>query len=1387
MESSGTDKDDPSSVSEEAILDSLFYACDAEHSGRVSVSKLIDYLRNAISNGTEEFAGNLDDLSLIWDPDGRNIEIDLASFQEGIKEWISEIRKQSFANAEDDHCPSPVTVNCMESPETTPYRGPKSIIGSHVTSTPNVSSESVEGLGGESPDRDWPSELISTIESLQLNNKRLMEQHNTIQAQMESSEEVNSQLTAEVESLRKQLRSCQQIIDKSKEKEKENSELRQAVADALEANQSFQTKISQLEKERVLYESNLNRIGDKLLEAQGEVELLEDERRRLVNDLAEQKQYCSDLQEIQGVKNDMIAKENSTNSSMIVGLASENETLKMEKSRLENRILDLQENVLRLQQRKELSPEKNQNGPGLSSTPLSRQSSLQQELEAQESYDTKGLPSPMVGSQFSLSDSLDMDDQDISLTGMNHSWMSSVSLDSSSTSSIFEKYSSTALRMATEFKEKKEKALRQIDELAALDRSVGVKDRKEVLIRQLSQDLDNFSEKVSSLSIKKKVAEKRAVKLLTASQRLKEENKLLFEERSRAYQRLGTMSLCNDEMSARLLELEKRLEQEKKTVTQQREELSFLEQQLSKVTEDLFKTRDEKESFSRSLENEKHLRLSLEDDVITMRKSQDELENQQTILLVKIKELESELLKTTTQLSMEKRRTSSLEESIQLSVSRHSDELKDLFDAIPTADTMFLSRSRQSPRASSPCITGHMVKAKLFDYVSLLDTSKRIQGVGRDSPDGKPGNEIEEKIQARHQEVSRGTPPREEEHSQTPLERWLNSEYQDPGTLSISSDSLSPHNGRQDTEGISESPSGKFLQLVENHERELTTTASQTDAKDLLSTCSQTVLLDKFELLNLVELTSTASQTELLRDVNDIYTKELASTGSQTELLRDIGDLIVADEAEPIEKSPSSNADRMQRRRRSGASGSVVAAEKAVEMASHPNENGSKPKSETIDSTKLSPVLEKQRIATNLWRKKLSVAFKIPEEFESYSSATGQALENSVGSSNFVDGVSLRVRPAPNEMEIEKQFRTLVLAFHTDQDTLNRRLEVQAHSRDMAESNMSKELQNMSNLLKEFEHLCITRDMQDMLSSLKSQVEVMNTSFKRMSTQSEQHGCVQQEARMASGVEVMICHAENLSRHLEIVKEDLNELRLKERLAADEVATPSPLANGSTSYDSQSDRALTSSQSDKRDGAVAAKQNSLLNFVMAFHTTSMRAKEALRSFRSRSGAGRQRAASAVPRLETSKHMSTDESIGASQPGTNPEICVTETAVEQAGRDDEETKEVEDESLDDTERVRGSDGMEGSTESDSVFEIEELESLERDSLQTSNRHGVCWRIITAAFRFLISVIVFTLIVFVGLAIMDRHSSFKIDTNFMLSRVGKVLEPVVQVIYNLKPPE
>lgn len=43
---------------------------------------------------------------------------------------------------------------------------------------------------------------------------------------------------------------------------------------------------------------------------------------------------------------------------------------------------------------------------------------------------------------------------------------------------------------------------------------------------------------------------------------------------------------------------------------------------------------------------------------------------------------------------------------------------------------------------------------------------------------------------------------------------------------------------------------------------------------------------------------------------------------------------------------------------------------------------------------------------------------------------------------------------------------------------------------------------------------------------------------------------------MSSGIEVMICHAENVSRHLERVREDLTELRLRERLVTEESVTP---------------------------------------------------------------------------------------------------------------------------------------------------------------------------------------------------------------------------------------
>lgn len=64
-----------------------------------------------------------------------------------------------------------------------------------------------------------------------------------------------------------------------------------------------------------------------------------------------------------------------------------------------------------------------------------------------QTSETKGLPSPMVGGQFSFNDSLGVDEADSSLTDLNQSWMSGLSLDSTSTTGTFEKYSITATQL----------------------------------------------------------------------------------------------------------------------------------------------------------------------------------------------------------------------------------------------------------------------------------------------------------------------------------------------------------------------------------------------------------------------------------------------------------------------------------------------------------------------------------------------------------------------------------------------------------------------------------------------------------------------------------------------------------------------------------------------------------------------------------------------------------------------------------------------------------------------------------------------------------------------------------------------------------------------------
>ena len=128
---------------------------------------------------------------------------------------------------------------------------------------------------------------------------------------------------------------------------------------------------------------------------------------------------------------------------------------------------------------------------------------------------------------------------------------------------------------------------------------------------------------------------------------------------------------------------------------------------------------------------------------------------------------------------------------------------------------------------------------------------------------------------------------------------------------------------------------------------------------------------------------------------------------------------------------------------------------------------------------------------------------------------------------------------------------------------------------------------------------------------------------------------------------------------------------------------------------------------------------------MAFHTTSMRAKDAIRSFRRRSGMGRkERSASAVPRLQVDEPAAVDEStVESTSEGESQAIplVVSETG---EGKDDSMEEETEEGAIkEDDEQTKGElqdenlDELKESSENDSEVQVEELESQEGISLET----------------------------------------------------------------------
>ncbi|XP_048578461.1 inositol 1,4,5-triphosphate receptor associated 2 [Nematostella vectensis] len=1203
---SSAEEHELSKLKEEAILDSLFYACEVDDSGKVPVSRLISYLRTAVAkdsnDNTPEFADNLDDLSLILDPEGQDVHISLTTYHAGISEWIDEIRKRSMASLEEQYY-SPVTVNC-----TSPSFGSLVQNGLDLaTSTPNASTDSVEGIGGESPKKnDWDraQEMMATIESLQANNKRLLDQYSSVQAQMDLTDELNAQLTAELTDLKKQMQILQHTSEKYKLLEKENADLRQSVSETQEVANSLQNRNSLLEREKQSLEENIQDLNVKLTQSQSEISLLASQKKELTESIGLQKQVV--FEELKNVREEF-AEESTTKTqylnSVIAELTLANEELKLEKSRLEQVVADLTDEHPRDKPHdSSCSPS---SMPYSASTPVQRKRrpfSLKQELQAQLSTESRDLPSPLVGNSMCC-DSLDGTALDtMGGSVFDHSWASYASHD---TNTSIEGYSIVATQVATEFREKKDKALQQINELACLDTSPGVKVRHEVIANQFNEEMNTFAEKINSICLKKKSAEKRSAKLLITVKKLKEECERLQIERDKAYQKLGNLSLSSDDIDTRMEDLKKELSKVKEQLKASETTIEDLQNQLATINTELAAVRDEREKLAKTLGIQNEHKDELERKLIDAHRSQSQLDIQQTHQILRIKELEEELKRLSNHLLTEKERTTALEESLHLSVTKHSNEMQEIMDMIPITESE-LNKAKQSPRSSSPRVTGHTLRSRLQDYILAVQGLLPPESAVRASPDGKPRSDLDDSSA---------------EGSTHPPSLRATKGLPSPPYSSVSS---------QSPERSAQSP---YYSAESGVYRTVHETGSQTD------------------------LTS-----EYMKALESISGREKAA-----------GD------------SNESDAPR------------------------HPK-------------------------MLSLWKKKLAVSFKHDEDYP-------DSLDSSANSGNFVDGVSLHVRPAPSEREVEKHFRALVLAFQTDQMTLEKRLRVQERNRAVAESNMDQEFQHMTDLLKRYEEKYVrTKELQNVVVTLLTQIEVLRSSCQRVSSLAQQHGSVQQESRMSGGLEVMICHAENVSRHLERASQDLNEFRKKESLLPDDSDSnvSAPTQNGPTRIGGYGRE--KSASVDETGSADESKQNSLAHFMMAIHNTSVRAKQVLHSFRRRT--------IDTGTLWRSQETDSDEGDGEA---LNQDPC--------------------------REREGSISSSAGSSEGERVEETEAVSQPVEPTPRPVHMRGACGRLFLATLRIIFTTLFLIFLLLGTLVFCNTYTSYKLRRDHIPEWIIEVLDPLM----------
>ncbi|XP_019597157.2 protein KASH5 isoform X2 [Rhinolophus sinicus] len=219
---------------EEQILNSTFEACDPQRTGVVAVTHVLAYLEAMTGRGPQD--ARLQTLACSLDPNGEGprATVDLDTFLVVMRDWITACQLDGG----------------LELEEETAFEGalPSQQLPSGCPEEP----ANLESFGGEDPRPELPAtaDLLSSLEELELSNRRLLGENAKLQRSVETAEEGSARLGEEISALRKQLRSTQQALQFAKAVDEELEDLKSLAKSLEEQNHSLLAQTRQTEKEQ---------------------------------------------------------------------------------------------------------------------------------------------------------------------------------------------------------------------------------------------------------------------------------------------------------------------------------------------------------------------------------------------------------------------------------------------------------------------------------------------------------------------------------------------------------------------------------------------------------------------------------------------------------------------------------------------------------------------------------------------------------------------------------------------------------------------------------------------------------------------------------------------------------------------------------------------------------------------------------------------------------------------------------------------------------------------------------------------------------------------------------------------------------------------------------